>query len=127
MYIEDHLRLTRRHFFSRASTGIGVAALASLLRQDLKASEGGLPGIPHFAPKAKRAIYLFQSGAPSQMELFDYKAKLQQFRASELPDSIRQVQRLTAMTSTQTSYPVAPSMFEFAQHVPSRASDRQMM
>ena len=68
--------LTRRHFFSRASTGIGVAALSSLLQQDLGASESALPGIPHFAPKAKRVIYLFQSGAPSQMELFDYKPKL---------------------------------------------------
>ncbi len=108
--------LTRRHFFSRASTGIGVAALSSLLQQDLGASEGALPGIPHFAPKAKRVIYLFQSGAPSQIDLFDHKPKLQQYRSSELPDSIRQGQRLTGMTSTQSSFPVVPSMFEFAQH-----------
>jgi hypothetical protein len=118
---------TRRHFFGRMSTGIGVAALSGLLQQDLRAGDGGLPGIPHFAPKAKRVIYLFQSGAPSQMELFDYKPKLQQFRASELPDSIRQGQRLTGMTSTQTSFPVAPSMFEFAQHGKSGAWVSQLM
>ncbi|MEO8129884.1 MAG: DUF1501 domain-containing protein [Bryobacteraceae bacterium] len=119
--------LTRRHFFSRASTGIGVAALSSLLQQDLGASESALPGIPHFAPKAKRVIYLFQSGAPSQMELFDYKPKLVQYRSSELPDSIRQGQRLTGMTSTQSSFPVAPSMFEFAQHGNSGAWVSQLM
>ena len=119
--------LTRRHFFSRASTGIGVAALSSLLQQDLGASEGPLPGIPHFAPTAKRVIYLFQSGAPSQMELFDHKPKLGQYRASELPDSIRQGQRLTGMTSTQSSFPVAPSMFEFAQHGNSGAWVSQLM
>ena len=119
--------LTRRHFFSRAGTGIGVAALSSLLQQDLGASEGPLPGIPHFAPTAKRVIYLFQSGAPSQMELFDHKPKLGQYRASELPDSIRQGQRLTGMTSTQSSFPVAPSMFEFAQHGNSGAWVSQLM
>ena len=119
--------LTRRHFFSRASTGIGVAALSSLLQQDLGASESALPGIPHFAPKAKRVIYLFQSGAPSQMELFDYKPKLAQYRSTELPDSIRQGQRLTGMTSTQSSFPVAPSMFEFAQHGNSGAWISQLM
>ncbi len=73
--------LTRRHFFSRSATGIGVAALASLFDRDGLANEspkatGGLPGFPNFAPKAKRVIYLFQSGGPSQMELFDYKPKL---------------------------------------------------
>ena len=68
--------LTRRHFFSRASTGIGVAALASLLAEDAQARPRGLPGLPHFPPKAKRVIYLFQHGAPSQLDLFDYKPKL---------------------------------------------------
>ena len=115
--ISDYkLSITRRHFFSRTSTGIGAAALASLLGDELPAGESiGLPGIPNFAPKAKRVIYLFQSGAPSQMDLFDYKPKLKDLRAKELPDSIRQGQRLTGMTSKQTSFPVAPSMFNFAQ------------
>ncbi len=119
--LETQLLLTRRHFFSRASTGIGMAALASLLSGDLRATgdtqpAAGLPGLPHFPPKAKRVIYLFQSGAPSQMELFDYKPRLAEFRGSELPESIRMGQRLTGMTATQTSFPVAPSLFKFAQH-----------
>jgi len=119
--LETQLLLTRRHFFSRASTGIGMAALASLLSGDLRAAGeaqpvAGLPGLPHFPPKAKRVIYLFQSGAPSQMELFDYKPRLAEFRGAELPDSIRMGQRLTGMTATQTSFPVAPSLFKFAQH-----------
>src|SRR6059036_3519781 len=106
--LKNQLLLTRRHFFSASSTGIGIAALANLLSQDLRAANetqpsGGLPGFPHFAPKAKRVIYLFQSGAPSQMELFDYKPRLTDFRGAELPDSIRMGQRLTGMTSTQTS------------------------
>ena len=95
---ERQLQMTRRHFFGRSSTGIGIAALASLMGDDLWAREeggvGGLPGLPHFAPKAKRVIYLFQSGAPSQMELFDYKPLLYNLRGSELPDSIRRGQRL---------------------------------
>src|SRR5690242_1971721 len=92
--IENSLQLTRRHFFGRTATGLGVAALASLLgEQKARANDaevlGGLPGLPHFAPKAKRVIYLFQSGAPSQMDLFDYKPHLAEQRAKELPDSIR--------------------------------------
>src|SRR2546427_8362277 len=119
---ETQLLLTRRHFFSLTSTGIGVAALASLLNHDLRASDeapnpaGGLPGLPHFPPRAKRVIYLFQSGAPSQMDLFDYKPKLERFFATELPDSVRMGQRLTGMTATQASFPVAPSRFKFARH-----------
>src|SRR6202022_72938 len=104
------------------SAGIGIAALASLMSRDLRAadqtgqSNGSLPDLPHFPPKAKRVIYLFQSGAPSQMELFDYKPKLSDYRGAELPDSNRMGQRLTGMTSTQSSFPVAPSLFSFAQH-----------
>src|SRR5579872_1542902 len=108
--------LTRRYFFSRSVIGVGIAALAGLLDRDLKAATGGLPGLPHFPPKAKRVIYLFQSGGPSQMELFDYKPRLQDMASSELPDSVRGGQRLTGMTSSQTSFPVAPSLFKFQQH-----------
>ena len=112
---------SRRHFLASAGGGLGLAALATLLAQDAAAAEklastGGLPDLPHFAPKAKRIIYLFQSGAPSQMDLFDYKPKLADLRGTELPDSIRQGQRLTGMTSTQTSFPTAPSKFKFARH-----------
>jgi hypothetical protein len=113
--IERQQLLTRRHFFARA--GLGTAALAWLLQRDgLAADSGSLPGLPHFPPKAKRVIYLFQSGAPSQMDLFDYKPKLSDLRGTELPDSIRKGQRLTGMTSTQESFPVAPSKFSFARH-----------
>src|SRR2546427_1604423 len=109
--------LTRRHFFGRTATGIGVAALANLLGPDLRGEvHGGLPGLPHFAPKAKRVIYLFQSGGPSQMDLFDYKPKLQAVRGIELPDSIRKGQRLTGMTATQSSFPMVPSILRFNQH-----------
>jgi Protein of unknown function (DUF1501) len=127
---ESRLMLTRRHFFGLASTGIGAAVLASLLNEDLLAGDevgndasagprtaiGGLPGLPHFAPKAKRVIYLFQSGAPSQMDLFDFKPKLNDLQGTDLPDSVRKGQRLTGMTATQASFPIAPSKFKFAQH-----------
>ena len=109
---------TRRHFFGRSCYGLGAAALTSLLSDDLQAGDAGtagLLGLPHFAPKAKRVIYLFQSGAPSQIDLFDPKPALKDLRATELPDSIRRGQRLTGMTATQTSFPVAPSLFQFAQ------------
>ena len=92
---------------------MGAIALSKLLGDELP--RGGLSGLPHFAPKAKRVIYLFQSGAPSQIELFDYKPKLQQLRGTDLPDSVRQGQRLTAMTATQASFPIVPSMFSFRQ------------
>ena len=118
--------MTRRHFFERTSAGLGIAALASLFERDLRA-EGGMPGLPHFPPTAKRVIYLFQSGAPSQMELFDHKPKLKDLRATELPESIRQGQRLTAMTAAQTSFPVAPSLFSFAQHGASGAWVSELM
>src|SRR3984893_10020637 len=107
--------ITRRHFFGRAGTGVGIAALASLLEREACAS-AGLTGLPHFPPTAKRVIYLFQHGAPSQLDLFDYKPKLQTLRGTDLPDSIRQGQRLTGMTAYQTTFPTAPSIFKFAQY-----------
>ena len=124
---EAQLLLTRRHFFGLGSTGIGVAALAGLLNGDLQAAGEALPGMPHFPPRAKRVIYLFQSGAPSQMDLFDYKPKLAEFRGSDLPESIRQGQRLTGMTATQSTFPVAPSLFKFAQHGNSGAWVSELM
>jgi len=111
--MDPHL-LTRRYFFGKAAAGLGTAALASLLQAD--ESGGAMPGIPHFPSTAKRVIYLFQSGAPSQMDLFDYKPRLHDLAKTELPDSIRGGQRLTGMTSGQTSFPVAPSIFPFQQH-----------
>ncbi len=121
--LERALLLNRRQFISGTAGAVGTAALASLLGADARgaiatgsSSAGGLPDLPHFTPKAKRVIYLFQSGAPSQMDLFDYKPALADARGSELPDSVRRGQRLTSMTSTQTSFPIAPTKFKFAQH-----------
>ena len=88
---------------------------------------GGLPGLPHFAPKAKRVIYLFQSGAPSQMDLFDYKPRLKDLATTELPESVRGGQRLTGMTSGQTTFPIAPSLFQFQQHGASGAWMSELM
>jgi len=108
-------RMTRRHFFGMGASAVGAAALASLLPSTASAAEA-MPGIPHFAPKAKRVIYLFQSGGPSQFEMFDHKPRLAEFHGSELPDSIRQGQRLTGMTSGQKSFPVMAPKLKFAQH-----------
>ena len=112
---EYNLMLTRRQLFGRAATGIGTAAMASLLAPQAQGAKG-LPGFPNFPPKAKRVIYLHQSGAPSQMDLFDYKPTLTARFGEDLPDSIRQGQRLTGMTSGQKKFPVAPSVYKFAQH-----------
>src|SRR3712207_5906182 len=106
---------SRRDFLLKSTSGLGIAALSSLFTEEGRA-EGTVPGIPHFVPKAKRVIYLFQSGGPSQMELFDYKPRLKDLFKSELPDSIRRGQRLTGMTAAQSSFPVVPSLFEFKQH-----------
>lgn len=127
--------MTRRQLFGLASKGIGVAALAAILKPDLLAQvmghatsptarpdvparpgAGGLPGFPHFAAKAKRVIFLHQSGGPSQFETFDYKPALDKYYGSELPDSVRMGQRITGMTSGQDSFPVAKSLFKFQQH-----------
>ncbi len=123
---QHHQLLTRRHFFGRSAAGIGTAALASLLNPRLFAAPAagnsaplGQPGLlaqPHFAPKAKRVIYLFQSGGPSHIDLFDYKPALREHHGQELPASIRMGQRITGMTSGQSSFPCVAPMFKFAQH-----------
>jgi hypothetical protein len=117
---------SRREFLTRAAGGLGLAALATLLGENAQAADvakqsnataaGGLAGFPQFTPRAKRVIYLFQSGAPSQIDLFDYKPKLHEWQGMELPDSVRKGQRLTSMTSRQASFPIAASKFKFAQH-----------
>src|ERR1700739_4350611 len=116
---------TRRQFFRRNTVGIaiGIPALAALLTKDGFADDtatdpktGGQVGLPHFSPKAKRVIFLHQSGAPSQMELFDYKPNLVKSQGVELPDSVRMGQRITGMTSGQSAFPVAPSIFKFNQY-----------
>src|SRR4051794_19407940 len=115
LFHEHRTAMTRRHFFKAGAMGLGTAALASLLPDkllaDAPAASGGLPGLPHFAPKAKRAIYLFMNGGPSQMDLFDHKPRMREFFDKDLPDSIRRGQRLTTMTSGQARFPIAPSKF----------------
>jgi hypothetical protein len=112
--------LTRRHFFGRMSAGIGTAALASVMNPGLLSAAGGgshgaLPGL-HFAPKAKRVIWLFMSGGPSHIDLFDYKPGLKKHHGEELPASIRMGQRLTGMTSGQSKFPCVAPMVEWRQH-----------
>ena len=124
-------QLTRRSFLSLGSTCLGAAAFNSLLAQDSFAqsgqSVGGLAGLPHFAPKAKRVIYLFQSGGPSQHELWDYKPKLKDMVGEDLPPSVRGNQRVTAMTSGQLSFPLVPSIYDFEQHGQSGAWVSELM
>ncbi len=107
-----------RRVFLRRHSAVGLAALAALGSETrcIATDAGRLPGFPHVPPKAKRIIYLFQSGAPSQMDLFDPKPAMDDRHGQDLPDSIRQGQRLTTMTSGQKNFPVAPSIFKFAQH-----------
>ena len=118
--LEYGLGFNRRRFLSKMSLGIGSLALGSLLIPDLfgeKTPEDMiLSGLPHFAPKAKRVIYLFQNGAPSQLDLFDYKPKLQEMFGQDLPESIRNGQRLTGMTADQKKFPLAGSVFKFGEY-----------
>ncbi|MBD3675393.1 MAG: DUF1501 domain-containing protein [Planctomycetaceae bacterium] len=121
--LEHQQLMTRRHFFGKSAmnVGVGAAALASMMPPSLTAADSGQPtgGIlhaPHHPAKAKRVIYLFMSGAPSQIDLFDYKPKMDEWFDKDLPDSIRQGQRLTTMTSGQKRFPIAPSKFKFEQH-----------
>ncbi len=109
---------TRRAFIERSTLGLGTLALGSLLHAGEKPRNeiGGLEEFPHFAPKAKRVIYLFQSGGPSQMDLFDYKPHLTKLFGQEVPESIYPAERKTTMTSGQESFPLAPSTFKFARH-----------
>lgn len=119
--LQHGLNVNRRKFLSRLSIGIGSVALGSLLIPDLFKRNGEdetsfIPGVPHFAPKAKRVIYLFQNGAPSQLETFDYKPMLNKMVGQELPESIRKGQRLTGMTSGQASFPLVGSYYGFKQY-----------
>ena len=118
--LEHNLGMNRRKFLSRISLGVGSVALGSLLIPDLfggKSDEEMLvTGLPQFAPKAKRIIYLFQNGAPSQLDLFDYKPKLQEMFGQDLPASVRMGQRLTGMTADQKKFPLAGTIYKFKQY-----------
>src|SRR5690349_1196822 len=118
---ERALNLTRRQFFGSSGLRLGGVALAMLAGRSAGANpveqvHPALPGFPHFAPKAKAVIYLHMNGGPSQLDTFDYKPKLHDYFDKELPDSVRNGQRITTMTSGQSRFPVAPSMFKWAQH-----------
>ncbi|MDB5308749.1 MAG: hypothetical protein JWO38_2951 [Gemmataceae bacterium] len=113
--------MSRRHFFGRTATGIGTAALASLFARDGFAASpmkrsGGLPSLPHFAPKAKRVIYLFQNGAPTHVDLFDYKPELTKRKGEQIPDGVVKGARFSTMTSGQTVRPCLPEITKFKQH-----------
>lgn len=123
---KHHINQNRRHFLKKAGLGIGGLALAAMMdpfEMFSKSSSINPTGLdlPHFAPKAKRVIYLFQSGGPSQLDLFDYKPKLNEMRGQDLPASIRMGQRLTGMTSGQDKFPLVGSNFNFKQYGESRA------
>ncbi|MCB0633348.1 MAG: DUF1501 domain-containing protein, partial [Lewinella sp.] len=121
-------KMNRRHFFTKTSLGLGAMALGALGGAKWLGGQTPAPAfseatpefllgqLPHFAPKAKRVIYLFMSGGPSQMDLFDYKPDLEKMHGQELPDSVRQGQRLTGMSAGQSALPMAASAFGFKQH-----------
>ncbi|MFM7562015.1 MAG: DUF1501 domain-containing protein [Planctomycetota bacterium] len=120
---QSQLLENRRQFFGRGRHGLGAAALGSLLMPGLLQGQaqaddrvGGLPGLPHFAPKAKRVIYLLQCGAPSQVDLLDYKPSLEKLHATELPASVRGNQRLTGMTAGQGTFPLTKSPWKFVPY-----------
>ncbi|HVY73392.1 MAG TPA: DUF1501 domain-containing protein [Puia sp.] len=120
--IESYLNINRRKFLSRLSLGLGTAALGSLLIPDLFGGGGEddaasmMLGMPQFAPKAKRVIYLFQNGAPSQLESFDYKPRLRDMTGTDLPESVRMGQRLTGMSANQAHFPMVGSYYDFKQY-----------
>lgn len=124
-FIEYHQQLTRRQLLHNSMRPVGAAALASLMGRtsfganssiQSAAANGGLPGLPHFAPKAKRVIYLFMSGGPSHIDTYDYHPEIRELHGQELPESVRQGQRITTMTSGQKSFPVVAPMFKFERH-----------
>ncbi len=130
---EEH-KIDRRQFLTKTSLGLGAMALGSLFGMEKALSSAvtprtslGSPGLPHFMPKAKRIVYLFQSGGPSQFETFDYKPKLAEMFGKDLPPSIRGKQRLTGMSANQSSLPIAPSMYKFDQYGASRAWVSELM
>ena len=120
--INEYIRnLTRRHFLLSGANVLGAAAFGSLLGAE-KSAAGTKTGLhaalpeTHFPAKAKNVIYLHMVGGPSQLDLFDYKPKMQEWYDKDLPDSVRKGQRLTTMTSGQARFPIAPTKYKFAQH-----------
>ena len=113
--LQHKLLQTRRHFLKNSALGLGAASFGMLNNEASAApagNTGGLPGLPHFAPKAKKVIWLFMAGAPSQIDMLDYKPAMDKMFNKDLPDSIRNGQRLTGMTTKQARFPIAPSKYK---------------
>jgi len=114
---EHHLLTTRRQLFGRSALGIGTAALATLLNSDVKADSTGVLATTHHRPKAKHVIYLFMSGGPSHLDMWDYKPKLNELFNQQLPDHVRDGQRVTGMTASQKNgLPLCPSKYRFRKY-----------
>ena len=117
------MQQSRRRFLQTGAAGLGSVALTSMLSAEAATPApnmmGGVLGDGHFKARAKRVIYLFMAGAPSQLDTFDYKPKMDEYYDKDLPESIRQGQRLTTMTAAQARFPIAPSLFKFKQYGPS--------
>src|SRR5829696_8968485 len=125
-----NFQMDRREFFGRFGLGLGGVALTHLLGSGSRAADNSFKGFleqPHFAPKAKRVIYLFMAGGPSQLDLFDYKPLLNQRNGEDLPAEVRMGQRLTGMSGNQARLPLAGSLFKFAQHGQSGAWVSELM
>ena len=117
--IETALTVNRRQLFGRSAAGLGAAALASLFGKDLFAADAGAAAashVPHFAPKAKRVVYMMQGGAPSHVDLFDFKPKLTEWRGKQIPAELQAGQRFSTMTGGQTLRPCLPEITKFARH-----------
>ena len=132
MNCNDHkhnYKFSRRDFLTKTSLGLGALTVGSLINPSNLFSQNNYINnrLPHFPPKAKRVIYLLQSGAPSQLDLFDYKPLLNKLNGTELPDSVRGGQRLTGMSSGQASFPLAGSVFKFKQFGKSGAWMSELM
>ncbi|MGB1554892.1 MAG: DUF1501 domain-containing protein [Flavobacteriaceae bacterium] len=130
----DNSNYTRRDFLTKTSLGLGGLSLASMLNSEnlfasnrIQNAAVNLKGLPHYVPKAKRVIYLFQSGAPSQLDLFDHKPLLNKMNGQELPESVFGGQRLTGMTAGQSAFPLAGSHFKFGQKGSSGAWVSELM
>jgi hypothetical protein len=133
-HYHDNSNYTRRDFLTKTSLGLGGLSLASMLNSEnlfasnrIQNAAVNLKGLPHYVPKAKRVIYLFQSGAPSQLDLFDHKPLLNKMNGQELPESVFGGQRLTGMTAGQSAFPLAGSHFKFGQKGASGAWVSELM
>ena len=116
LYLENAARVNRRQFFGSTATGVGVAALASLMNGSAQGAQAGLPGLPHFAPRAKRVVVLWQGGGPSHVDLFDEKPVMKEMKGQDIPDSVRGSTRLSTMSSGYGKWPCQPAIKPFKKY-----------